>query len=104
MNAQRPRPDLDDALLTPLRFSVMVALRKDVEIDFATLRDLLETDESALSTAVSTLTGLNYLAVRTGHVGNRPRTWLTPTSDGLAAMRIHVAALWAIAAGSSPSP
>ena len=99
-----PRHDLDDALLTPLRFSVMAALRADVEIDFATLRDLLETDDSALSKAISTLSTAGYLSVRKGYVGNRPRTWLTVTGDGVSAMGIHVAALQAIAAGLPPAP
>lgn len=99
MGEHHPRHDLDDALLTPLRFSVMAALRTDAEIDFATLRDLLETDDSALSKAISTLSAAGYVSVRKGFVGNRPRTWLTATGVGIAAMRIHVAALQAIAAG-----
>ncbi|WP_120338057.1 winged helix-turn-helix domain-containing protein [Cryobacterium soli] len=104
MTGQHPRHDLDDALLTPLRFSVMAALRADAEIDFATLRDLLETDDSALSKAISTLSTAGYVSVRKGFVGNRPRTWLTATGAGVAAMSIHVAALQAIAAGSSAAP
>ena len=104
MPAHHPRHDLDDALLTPLRFSVMAALRAEVEVDFATLRDVLETDDSALSKAISTLAAAGYLAVRKGYLGNRPRTWLTATADGVAAMRIHVAALQAIAAGLPPAP
>lgn len=104
MAARHPRHDLDDALLTPLRFSVMAALRPEVEIDFATLRDLLETDDSALSKAISILSAAGYVAVRKGYVGNRPRTWLTATAAGIAAMRIHVAALTAIAAGLPPVP
>ena len=103
MAGQHPRHQLDDALLTPLRFSVMAALRGDVEVDFSTLRDLLETDDSALSKAISTLSGAGYVAVRKGFVGNRPRTWLTATAAGVAAMRIHVAALQAIAAGLPPA-
>jgi DNA-binding MarR family transcriptional regulator len=102
MVAHHPRHDLDDALLTPLRLSVMAALRAEVEIDFGTLRDLLETDDSALSKAISTLGTAGYLAVRKGYVGNRPRTWLTATGAGIAALRIHVAALRAIADGLPP--
>jgi len=97
--ASHPRHDLDDALLTPLRFSVMAALRSDIEIDFSTLRDLLETDDSALSKAIGTLRAAGYITVRKGYVGNRPRTWMTATPAGSAAMGIHVAALQAIAAG-----
>jgi len=101
MAGQHPRHQLDDALLTPLRFSVMAALRGDVEVDFSTLRDLLETDDSALSKAISTLNTAGYVSVRKGFVGNRPRTWLTATDAGITAMRIHVAALQAIAAGAA---
>jgi DNA-binding MarR family transcriptional regulator len=103
MPGRHPRHDLDDALLTPLRFSVMAALRADLEIDFATLRDLLETDDSALSKAISTLGAAGYVTVRKGYAGNRPRTWLSGTDAGAVAMRIHVAALQAIAAGPSPA-
>ena len=103
MAGQHPRHQLDDALLTPLRFSVMAALRGDVEVDFSSLRDLLETDDSALSKAISTLNTAGYVSVRKGFVGNRPRTWLTATAAGVAAMRIHVAALQAIAAGLPPA-
>ena len=101
MAGQHPRHQLDDALLTPLRFSVMAALRGDVEVDFSSLRDLLETDDSALSKAISTLNTAGYVSVRKGFVGNRPRTWLTATDAGITAMRIHVAALQAIAAGAA---
>jgi hypothetical protein len=39
--------------------------------------------------------------VREGFVGKRPRTGLTATPAGVAAMRIHVAALQSIAAGAT---
>ncbi|GAB3119865.1 transcriptional regulator [Glaciibacter psychrotolerans] len=96
-----PRHSLDDALLTPLRFSVMAALATDAEIDFAALRDLLETEDSALSKAITHLKAAGYLDVRKGYVSTRPRTWLRATATGKAAMRIHVAALQAIANGAT---
>lgn len=94
-----PRHNLDSALLTPLRFSVMAALATDAEIDFGALRDVLETEDSALSKAITHLSAAGYLAVRKGFVANRPRTWVRATSAGKKAMRIHVAALQAIANG-----
>lgn len=99
-----PRLSLDDALLTPLRFSVMAALRTDVEVDFATLRDLLQTDDSALSKAISILSAAGYLEVRKGYVGKRPRTWVWSTAAGLSATRAHITALHAIAASLPPVP
>lgn len=98
-----PRHQLDDALMTPVRFSMMAALVSGVEIDFATLRDIIETDDSALSKAVSRLQNEGYVAVRKGYVANKPRTWLRATSAGVKALGVHSAALQAIVGGTLPS-
>jgi DNA-binding MarR family transcriptional regulator len=99
-----PRHQLDDALMTPVRFSMMAALVSGVaiEIDFATLRDIIETDDSALSKAVSRLQNEGYIAVRKGYVANKPRTWLRATPTGVQALGIHSAALQAIVSGTIP--
>lgn len=91
-----PRHHLDDTLLTPVRFSAMAALGNGAEVDFATLRDLIETDDSALSKAISRLEAARYVAVRKGYLANKPRTWLRATPAGLKALRAHSAALQAI--------
>lgn len=91
-----PRHQLDDALLTPVRFSTMAALGNGSEVDFATLRNIIETDDSALSKAISRLEAAHYIAVRKGYVANKPRTWLRATPAGLKALRTHSAALHAI--------
>ena len=92
-----PRHQLDDALLTPVRFSTMAALSNGSEVDFATLRELIETDDSALSKSISRLEAAHYVAVRKGYVANKPRTWLRATPTGIKALRTHSAALQAIA-------
>lgn len=99
-----PRHQLDDALMTPLRFSMMAALVSGVaiEIDFATLRDIIETDDSALSKAVSRLQNEGYVVARKGYVANKPRTWLRATSAGATAFGIHSSALQAIVGGALP--
>lgn len=94
---KHPRHRLDDALITPVRFSVMAAVSTDAEIDFATLRDILETDDSALSKAITHLLDTGYVSVRKGYVANRPRTWITGTAAGKAAMAAHLSALQDIA-------
>lgn len=100
-----PRHQLDDALLTPVRFSMMAALGSEVaiEIDFATLRDIIETEDSALSKAVSRLQEAGYVAVRKGYVANKPRTWVKATPAGVKALGIHSAALQAIVGGTVPN-
>lgn len=95
-----PRHQLDDVLLTPVRFSTMAALRSEVEIDFATLRDLIETEDSALSKAIAHLQRAGYVLARKGYVANRPRTWVKATPAGITALAKHSEALNAIATGA----
>lgn len=94
-----PRHQLEEALQTPVRFSAMAALRTEAEIDFATLRDLIETEDSALSKAITRLNKEGYLVARKGYVDNKPRTWLRATPAGLKALARHSAALQAISTG-----
>lgn len=97
-----PRHLLDDALMTPVRFSAMAALRNELEIDFATLAELIEAGDSALSKAVALLNQAGYISVRKGYVANRPRTWIRATPAGMKALATHSAALQAIATGVEP--
>lgn len=97
-----PRHDLDEAPLTPVRLSLIAALSGDVELDFATLRDLIEADDSVLSKGISHLERLGYVKVTKGYAGARPRTWVCSTSKGRRARERHVRALRAIT-GPPPS-
>lgn len=94
-----PRHELDDAFQTPMRFSLMAALGPKTDIDFRTLRDLLEADDSVLSKAVSHLERAGYVRVTKGYVGNRPRTWIQATTKGHRAYQRHLLALRAITEG-----
>ncbi|KAM9862478.1 transcriptional regulator [Leucobacter sp. BZR 635] len=94
-----PRHELDSAFHTPLRFSLMAALSDGAVIDFGTLRELLETEDSPLSKSVAHLEAAGYVKVTKGYVGKRPRTWVETTAKGGRAFARHVAALRAIADG-----
>lgn len=93
---QHPRHQLDDAFLTPIRLSLMAALGPRNEIDFATLKQLLEVEDSALSKAISYFADAGYAKVIKGTVGNRARTWVTSTASGYRAYQQHLLALQAI--------
>lgn len=82
----------------------MAALGPENEIDFATLRDLIETEDSALSKAIAHLQRAGYVLARKGYVANKPRTWVKATSAGHAALSKHIDALQAIAAGMPINP
>ncbi|PJJ61372.1 transcriptional regulator [Compostimonas suwonensis] len=92
-----PRHRLDDAFQTPIRFSLMAALGDDLEMDFGALRELLESENSVLSKAVSYLEKDGYVRVTKGYLGTRPRTWIAPTAKGRRAYREHLRALREIA-------
>ncbi len=94
-----PRHRLNDAFQTPVRFSLMAALGQRTEIDFPTLRDILETEDSALSKAISHLERAGYVKVTKGYAGNRPRTWIQATTTGHRAYQAHLLALRAITEG-----
>lgn len=96
-----PRHELDAAFQTPIRFSLMAALGRRTEVDFPSLRDLLEADDSSLSKAISHLEKVGYVKARKGYVGNRPRTWVEATQKGHRAFSRHLAALRAIAEGDA---
>lgn len=98
-----PRHRLDEAFQTPIRFSLMAALGRRTEIDFGTLRDLIESSDSVLSKALTHLDQAGYIKVRKGYVGNRPRTWIQTTAKGNRAYQAHLVALRAIIDDASPS-
>lgn len=77
----------------------MAALGRHTEIDFGTLRDLLEANDSVLSKAVAHLEKAGYVKVTKGFVGNRPRTWVEATAKGDRAYQQHLLALRAITTG-----
>ena len=94
-----PRHRVDDLLTAPVRLSVVAALSRVDEVEFSFLRDSIEISDSQLSKQVSQLEEAGYVAVRKGHVGKRPRTWLSITEEGRVALQWHLAALRAIVDG-----
>ena len=61
----------------PVRFSILAALDAADEVVFGVLRDALGVSDSVLSHQISLLEEGGYVRVRIGHVGKRPRTWLS---------------------------
>jgi len=96
---QHPRHGIVDALNAPIRLSIVAALARVEDIDFASLRGSIEVSDSALSKHAALLEEAGYVALRKGYVGKRPRTWLSLTATGRAALHAHLAALRAIVDG-----
>ncbi|MDR7279260.1 DNA-binding MarR family transcriptional regulator [Catenuloplanes atrovinosus] len=74
----------------------MAVLAPSAEMEFATVRDLSNLSDSALSKQAAALEAAGYLSQRKGYVGRRPRTWLSLTKGGRTALRAHIAALRAL--------
>ena len=91
-----PRHRVDELLTAPVRLSIIAALSRVDEIEFRTLRDTIEISDSVLSKQVSQLEQVEYVSVRKGYLGKRPRTWLSITAQGSVALKNHIAALQAI--------
>ncbi|WP_262000804.1 transcriptional regulator [Microbacterium sp. Mcb102] len=93
-----PRTQLDDNFASPIRFSLMAALGDGMELDFATLRDVLQCGDSPLSKAITHLQVADYVFARKANVGGRSRTWVRSTKTGRDAFAAHLQALREIVA------
>ena len=100
--AEHPRTRLVELIHQPIRFSIMAALHAADEVDFKFLRNTVEISDSLLSRYIIQLEDAGYVQVRKGHVGRRPRTWLSLTPLGRNIFEQHVAALQEIAMSGSP--
>jgi DNA-binding MarR family transcriptional regulator len=94
--ALHPRHEFDELLNSPTRLSILAALSRLEDVEFQVLRDSLEVSDSVLSKQATLLEGAGYVRIRKGHVGKRPRTWLSISADGRSAFARHVAALHAV--------
>ena len=74
----------DELLATLPRLKVVAFLSGCEQADFTTVADACGLSRPTLSKTVVTLEDAGYVRVRKGHVGRRPRTWLSLTEEGLA--------------------
>ncbi|MFF0945930.1 winged helix-turn-helix domain-containing protein [Kocuria sp. CPCC 205300] len=96
---QHARHRLDELIHAPVRLSIVAALAQVDEAEFAHVRDTVEISDSVLSKQATQLEAAGYVKIRKGHVGKRPRTWLSLTPTGRTAYTSHLDALRAIAEG-----
>jgi DNA-binding MarR family transcriptional regulator len=93
---RHPRHGLDDQLNAPVRLSLLALLAQVENAEFGTVRDALDVSDSVLSKQVSQLESVGYVRVAKGYVGKRPRTWLSASDEGRAALGHHLDALRAV--------
>ncbi|GCB47529.1 transcriptional regulator [Streptomyces sp. NL15-2K] len=95
---ERVPPALDERIHHPTRLTVMAFLSGCTEAEFRAVREGCGISDSVLSKVVSTLEAADYIKVRKGYVGKRPRTWLRLSPEGRRALQSHLAALRDLAA------
>lgn len=98
-----PRKDLDSLIHSPVRFSLLAALRNLEDVDFRFLADLLEVSDSTLSQTLTALLEAGLVTVRKEPSGRRTRTWVGITDAGRAAFTQHLATLQAIVDSGDPT-
>jgi DNA-binding MarR family transcriptional regulator len=99
-----PSRRLDDAVHQRTRLGILAVLCAGGRADFAFLRDTLEITDGNLSRAISRLEDAGYVRVEKVIEGRRPRTWLSATRAGRAALDAEVAALGEIIASLQAPP
>jgi DNA-binding MarR family transcriptional regulator len=92
-------PPLNETIHQPIRLRIMAALvtlAPDEELDFTTLRGLLDVTDGNLGAHLRKLEEAGYIAVNKLFVERKPRTYVSVTPTGRKVFDQHVAALEAI--------
>ena len=76
--------------------AALIALKSSEEVDFNTLRDLLEVTDGNLGAHLRKLEETGYIHVNKTFVERKPRTFVSASTEGRTAFQAHVAALEAI--------
>lgn len=88
--------EFDPVLLDPTRLTIVSLLAGAQWAEFTWVRESAGLSASALSKQISTLDAHGYVTVEKGYMGKRPRTWVSLSAAGRAALEDHVAALQGI--------
>ncbi len=87
---------LDTIIHQPVRLRIMasvVTLELDEQVDFSTLKKLLDVTDGNLGAHLSKLEQAGYIALEKTFVDKKPRTFVKATGRGRDAFDDHVTAL-----------
>ena len=88
-----PATRIDDTIHQRVRLGILAVLGEVRRADFAYLRDTLELTDGNLSRHLAVLEEAGLVRVEKTFEGKRPRTWISATPSGRAALAAEVAAL-----------
>jgi DNA-binding MarR family transcriptional regulator len=88
-----PALRLDDTVHQRVRLGILAVLEEAKRADFSFLRDALDLSDGNLSRHVQVLEEAGLVRVEKGFEGRRPRTWISATRAGRAALEEELSAL-----------
>jgi len=87
---------LNKAFESRVRLGIMSTLMVNDEVDFNTLKELLDTTDGNLASHASALESLGFFEVYKQFIGKKPNTSYKVTKDGRKAFNKHLDALEAL--------
>lgn len=98
MTSEEPHPtsDLDDTVHQRARLGILTILDESDRADFAYLKRVLGLTDGNLGRHLEVLSSQDLVALQKVFEGRRPRTWVTITPTGRAALAAEIAALRAL--------
>lgn len=86
-------PSIDPVLHHPARLQIAAVLARADDVEFATLREIVDVSDSVLSKHLSALSDAGYVKLRKAKQDGRQRTWAAFTRSGRKAFAEHMQAL-----------
>jgi DNA-binding MarR family transcriptional regulator len=94
--SEHPSSGLDDVVHQRVRLGIMAVTHEARRVEFGFLRETLALTAGNLSQHLGVLEKAGLIGIEKGYEGRRPRTWISLTKDGTAALRAELATLRAL--------
>ena len=88
-----PANGLDDVVHQRARLGILTVAHEARQVEFGYLRDTLDLTAGNLSQHLGVLEGAGLITIEKGYAGKRPRTWITLTKAGHAALAEEITRL-----------
>lgn len=85
-----PVNGLDDVVHQRVRLGILTVAHEARRVEFGYLRSILELTGGNLSQHLATLESAGLISISKGYEGKRPRTWVSLTKAGDAALREEI--------------
>ncbi|MDT7539055.1 MAG: hypothetical protein QOI82_2640 [Actinomycetota bacterium] len=90
---EHPASALDDVVHQRVRLGILAVAHEARRVEFGFLRTTLELTAGNLSQHLTVLENAGLISIEKGYEGKRPRTWVTLTRVGQAALRQEISQL-----------